>query len=148
MWVSGLIDGRCPICDIPEMESANMPTGHEFYGRLEEALSDACLPTTQVQIAELLGVSQGTVSKWKNNRSYPAKEAAARAAELCGVSLPWLYFGIGHKKAGADMDEMVWALMSAFESLPDDQKRELVEFAKFKAATHRRPEPQETPDQH
>lgn len=119
------------------MSDENIPTGREFYARLQEALHEACLPTTQVEIAELLGVSQGTVSKWKNNLSYPSRSVAAKAAELCGVSLPWLFFGLGHKKAGADVDELVWALMTAFDSLPDDQKRELVAYARFKASQAR-----------
>lgn len=110
-----------------------VPTGAEFYRRLVAALRDVGLPTTQDEIAKLLDVGQSSVSKWKNNQSYPSRATAAKAAKLTHVSLPWLYFGIGKKKENADMDELAWALMAAFDRLPTDLKRELVDFAQYKA---------------
>lgn len=146
MVTAGNLVGAWKSWDIHSMNFPPVPSGSGFYARLTEALTDAGYPTTQNQIADLLKVSQPLVSKWKNDQAYPSKATAAKAAELCRVSLSWLFFGLGHKKDGS-VDDMVWALMEAFDRLPLEQRKELVAYARFKAA-QADPPASDNPDKH
>jgi transcriptional regulator with XRE-family HTH domain len=103
-------------------------SGTQFYVRLKQAFERAGLPTTQMQIAELLRVSQASVSKWKQNKAYPSRKVIGRAAELTRVSLPWLYFGVG---AMSDKpDHALYAIMRYYEVLPLSGRKRLLRSAR------------------
>lgn len=114
------------------MHTPELPKGSEFYARLTEALRDRGMPTKQTAIANLVGVNQSTVSKWANDQAFPTKENVLTAARVTGFSFSWLYSGIGAKKDGG-VDALTWALLERFEQLPPEKKKEVIDFARFKA---------------
>lgn len=53
---------------------------------------------TQTKIAELLGVTQGAVSRWEKGSSHPRIGKAKKLAELYGVTLDEIYFAKSQEK--------------------------------------------------
>jgi transcriptional regulator with XRE-family HTH domain len=110
-------------------------SGAAFYERLMEALADAGLPQTQTQIADMAGVQQPAVSKWKSDESFPEYEPALRLAQRACVSVSWLWLGLGNKKNGGDMDDQTIALLDAWHRMPETARQELLEYIRFRAAS-------------
>ena len=123
--------GRFPLWEYRSMHNLS---GAAFYARLMESLTDAGLPTTQVQIADMAGVQQPAVSKWKSDESFPEYEAALRLAQRARVSVSWLWLGLGNKKNGGDMDDQTVALLDAWHRMPEAARKELLEYIRFRAA--------------
>jgi transcriptional regulator with XRE-family HTH domain len=55
---------------------------------------------TDVAFAEMMGVSQPTVSDWKNGNRYPDLVQTEKMARVLGVSAGWLGFAEGTMLAG------------------------------------------------
>jgi transcriptional regulator with XRE-family HTH domain len=47
---------------------------------------------TQKQLANLIGVTQGTISKYESGEKEPRKEIRIKLARLFGVSVEWLFY--------------------------------------------------------
>lgn len=57
---------------------------------------------TQEQLAERLGVSRQSVSKWESDQSYPEMDTLLRICDLYGVSLDTLLRGSAEERLSAD----------------------------------------------
>ena len=68
--------------------------------RLEKGL-------TQVQLAEVLGVSQSTIASWENGKRRPDLEFLPTIAHFYGVSVSELY---GSEDAQRTIDDEAWAI--------------------------------------
>ncbi len=56
---------------------------------LESARVNAKL--TQKKLAEILGVTQGTVNNWENGRSEPTLSQLRKISELSGIPMDFIY---------------------------------------------------------
>ncbi|MGO2658418.1 MAG: helix-turn-helix transcriptional regulator [Mycetocola reblochoni] len=48
----------------------------------------------QAQMAEIIGVSRGTISGWERGKAEPTLTYALRWADACGVTIEWLASGV------------------------------------------------------
>lgn len=65
-----------------------------FWARLVEALGEQGLPTTQIGVARLLGMSQGSTSGWYHGDTLPREIDTYRKLALKGrVTVDWLITG-------------------------------------------------------
>jgi bacteriophage CI repressor helix-turn-helix domain len=46
---------------------------------------------TQIELANMLGISQKSYSHWENNKTFPSFENLIKLADLLEVSLDWLF---------------------------------------------------------
>lgn len=68
----------------------------EFRNRITKIIIE--YPTTEKKLAELLGVSQGTINRWKNQKLMPQIELLAKLSILTNLSLDYLILGIDSKE--------------------------------------------------
>lgn len=112
----------------------------EFWDRLVSAFSDAGYESSQAAIARRLDIGQSAVAKWAHGTGYPTLRKCIQIARLTGVSVEWLLTGRGNKKQqGDDMDALTQALLEKWAELPDEVKREILDFVEFRAAKDARP---------
>ena len=55
---------------------------------------------TQEQLAEQLGVTRQSVSRWESDAAYPETDKLVRLAQLFGVSCDYLLQGVGEASGG------------------------------------------------
>ena len=60
-----------------------------FGKRLREVRKSKKL--TQIELANMLGISQKSYSHWENNKTFPSFENLVKLADLFEVSLDWLF---------------------------------------------------------
>lgn len=62
----------------------------EIFGRrLREVRKSKKL--TQIELANMLGISQKSYSHWENNKTFPNFETLIKLVDLLDVSLDWLF---------------------------------------------------------
>lgn len=99
--------------------------------RVREIQADAEL--NDPELAKLVGVSKATVGKWKNQNSIPSGKVLVAIREKLGINEAWLVTGKGPKKVQVTMDEFTKALTLISPDLDDEAKREILDFARYKA---------------
>jgi transcriptional regulator with XRE-family HTH domain len=112
-------------------------SGAAFYKRLMEAFTDLGEEPTQTQLAEWAGLQQPAVSKWKSDASFPDYENARRLALRARVSIAWLWLGLGNKNNGGDMDDQTNELLEAWHRMPEQARREMLEYIRYRAQAER-----------
>ena len=68
----------------------------------------------QGDVADAFGVTRSAVSQWETGLTVPEASKVARLADLCGVSIDWLFHGIDAPQPKS-ADQAPYAL----EALPD-----------------------------
>lgn len=91
------------------------------------------MDTSQNSIARVLGVTQGAVSKWARGSGHPTLRKVLQIATLTGVSVEWLLTGQGQRKV-TKVDSLTEMLLKNWIGLAESDRREVVEFVKFKRA--------------
>lgn len=89
---------------------------------------------TAYKVCKDTGVSQATISRWKNGKSEPSLETMQQLAEYFGVSVDYLLSGgeegvVPAKEVG--FDDFTYALYNEAKELSDDQKETLLGMARF-----------------
>ena len=46
---------------------------------------------TQIELANMLGISQKSYSHWENNKTFPSFENLVKLADFFEISLDWLF---------------------------------------------------------
>lgn len=76
-------------------------SANTFSERLHEAIRHKKI--NQKQLAEAVGTTERTVSRWINQRTIPKHETIQKIAKACDVSWLWL-----EKESGPKNIEAVW----------------------------------------
>lgn len=99
--------------------------------RIYEALRDAAKPATQSEIAEMLKISQPSVSAWKT--SLPSLKHGLALAEKLNVCVEWIYTGRGPKRPGAPLEWAAQELWDLWPRLPEATRQQILGHAKMTA---------------
>jgi hypothetical protein len=91
-------------------------TRKTFWERLTEAWGRRSLPTTQLGIAEKLGMSQGSVGRWARGEGLPELDVVRTLALEGDVCIEWLLTGRGPRKP-QPMDEETIELLEVWSKL-------------------------------
>lgn len=93
--------------------------------------------TTQVQLAQAIGASQGNISDWKNGRSFPKSDVLARIADYFNVTTDYLLGRTDAKSvtspSGAALLELSpqdTALLDSFHQLNEEGQEKVLSYAK------------------
>lgn len=105
-----------------------------IFDRIVEARRDVGQAITQVAIAKDLGVAQAAVGKWKAGHGIKLAHAMAVAYQT-GTCVEWLLTGRGPKYPISN-DTRTAEMCSLFEQLSEEDREEVLEFAKFRASRH------------
>lgn len=97
-----------------------------FYERLRALRKDKKL--TQIQLAEMLSVSNGTVAMWETNKRTPDSETLAKIAAFFDVSVDYLLGLTDTKKQPATKDELQNEIMERFAKLSPPQQEKAIAF--------------------
>lgn len=96
---------------------------------------------TQQAIADMLGVSNSSVSNWQNAKNLPDAMTLKRIAAVFGVDAVWLFRLVGYlPEAGSVANGMVDEtalerneLLSLFKKLPEHEQDDILDFLRIKA---------------
>jgi len=102
-----------------------------FWDRLQRALKQRNLPTTQTAIARLVGVSQPSVYEWKHG-GLPTLDNAIQLAEITGCCVEWLLTGRGPQIA---QTPHTLAIVDIVSRLNNADAAEVLQFARFKLSS-------------
>jgi hypothetical protein len=100
-------------------------TTRTFWSRVEEALRERNLPTTQVYVARLLDIRPPSVNEWTKLGGYPTIENTISLAKHLGVNSEWLLTERGPKRP-LPQDATAQRLWDLWSRLSDGDKRELL----------------------
>ena len=114
------------------MPKTKEPTYAGRWRRIEEAMGLLGI-TSQKALADLLGVSQPTVSGWKKGDYTPEPDKIEKLSEKSGLCINYLWMGQGPKfpdgSLPADVQELVDHLL---EMQDDSHTAEVLRFARFR----------------
>jgi hypothetical protein len=99
-----------------------------FWSRVEEALRERGLPTTQVYVAKHLKISPPSVNEWTRLGGYPTIDNTISLSAHLGVCVEWLLTERGPKRP-LPQDATAQKLWDLWPRLTDGDKRELVGMA-------------------
>jgi transcriptional regulator with XRE-family HTH domain len=85
----------------------------------------------QTMLAKRFGVSQQAAKKWLDGRTYPETDKLLAMAEWADVNINWLMQGSGPKH-GDRIQTKVLVLDEALRSLPSEERRETLNFIRYK----------------
>lgn len=88
----------------------------DFWKRLTAAWGARGLPVTQLGIAKKLGMSQGSVGRWKRGPGLPELDVVRDLAKKGDVCIEWLLTGRGPKRPML-IDEETNELLEAWRRL-------------------------------
>ena len=90
--------------------------------RLKKARLQAGL--TQLELADMVGVTKGAVSAWENGKTKTLKdENMMRVAKSCRVNYVWLITGLGEMLSkNKELSTTAELIASLFDSLPPEIK--------------------------
>jgi transcriptional regulator with XRE-family HTH domain len=89
---------------------------------------------TAYRVSVETGVSQGSLSDWKNGKSRPKYESIKKIADYFGVSVDYLLNGSDNKKSPAKVaedDDFSFALLHGTEGLTEEGKKELLAYKDY-----------------
>lgn len=90
--------------------------------------------TTQTQLAQAIGASQGNISDWKKGRSFPKSDVLAKIADYFDVSTDYLLGRTddpspGTAPAAPDSDPLRSTLLENYDQLNQEGKEKLVDLS-------------------
>lgn len=96
--------------------------------------------TTQTQLSQAIGVSQGNISDWKSGRSFPKGDVLSRLADYFGVTTDYLLGRTDQKEMSAaegwdGLSEPEKHLISLYQDLNDEGQSKLLDYADDLIAT-------------
>jgi transcriptional regulator with XRE-family HTH domain len=94
----------------------SVDTRKTFWTRLVEAWDAQGLPSSQLGIAKVLNMSQGSVGRWARGEGVPELERVREIALRGKVSVEWLLTGRGPKQP-IMIDEETGELLALWEQL-------------------------------
>lgn len=100
-----------------------------FWKRLTEAFAEQGLPTSQLGIAKLLSMSQGSVGRWFHAEGLPELETARDIARRGDVCLDWL-MDARKPKYPISRDPVLRELFEVCEDLDDAGRRYVLRMAR------------------
>lgn len=103
-------------------------TERTFWQRVEEALRERGLPTTQVYVARFLHIKPPSVHEWTRLGGFPTIENTISLAEHLNVNVEWLLTERGPKRPLPN-DSAAQRLWEAWLRLADGDRRELLGMA-------------------
>lgn len=103
-------------------------TTKTFWTRVEEALRERGLPTTQVYVARFLHIKPPSVNEWTRIGGYPTIENTISLAEHLGVNVEWLLTERGPKRP-LPQDATAQRLWDLWPRLSEGERHELVGMA-------------------
>jgi transcriptional regulator with XRE-family HTH domain len=114
------------------------PTSN-FWSRLLEAMADKGLPTKQVSVAKLGGVSQPAARKWAEG-GLPDVDRIREIANKLDVSIDWLLTGEGQKRPHRDAtsDPSLERLLAIWPDMDADARQQLAELAQHLPRTKKK----------
>lgn len=89
-----------------------------FWLRVQEAMKDAGLPTSQKAVADLLGIKQPSVNKWAKGGK-PTMDHVITLSVKLKVCVEWLYTERGPKRP---MDKESARLLDLYQRLNQRQR--------------------------
>lgn len=93
-----------------------------FWERVTEALRDAGHEHSQMGVARLLGMSQGSVGRWAQGTGLPTMQNALDLALKAGVCVEWLLTGRGPKAPLAGLTRQEEVLLNRFRKLTPENR--------------------------
>jgi transcriptional regulator with XRE-family HTH domain len=111
--------------DRPQNSAVPKTTIRTFWQRVEEALRERGLPTTQAYVARHLKIKPPSVNEWTRIGGYPTIENTISLAEHLGVTAEWLLTERGPKRP-PPQDATAQRLWDIWPRLSDGDKRELI----------------------
>lgn len=90
---------------------------------------------SQKEIGKIFHASQNTVSQWENGTRKPSYEIIQEIADYFKVSVDYL---LGREEQQPSLDEQLdgldFALYGEVKELTDEQKQDILDYARFKKA--------------
>lgn len=74
------------------------------------------------EVSKLSGVSQATLSDWKNGKSTPRNKTLKKIADILGVSVAYLLGEEKEKTPDTNVSEVDLRIANVFKVLTDEQK--------------------------
>lgn len=118
-----------------------------MYGRYDDLRRERGL--SNYQVAKATGISQSTLSDWKNGKSTPKNDKLLILAEFFGVSMDYL-LGLSNDSEGNSQDsiiddedeEMSFLLREVRELTPEERQsfKELFDYLKWRAKERKKEE--------
>ena len=105
-----------------------------LWGRIEEALREQGLPTTQIGVGRLVGRSQGTTAGWYHGETLPREIETYRSLALKGkVCVDWLITG-RQPKYPISSDPLLNRIMETCIGLDQSSKEAVLQVARREKA--------------
>lgn len=132
--------------NIPARHTARMArgSGRTVWLRVKEALRERHLPPTQNHVADMLKITQPSVSDWNKPGGAPKLEHAIILATKLNVCVEWIYTERGPKRP-QPVDPVSQRLWDVWPLIDDLTKGEIVGRA-VQAASADRPKSTDLPD--
>lgn len=88
---------------------------------------------TPYEISKISGVSQATLSDWKNRKSVPRNKTLKKLADCLGVSVGYLKGDETEKTPDAEASraEKYEEIIRIMDSLPDEKRQAAIDYLKF-----------------
>lgn len=102
----------------------------EFWVRLRDALHERGHPSTQMGVARMLKMSQGSVQRWVRGQGLPTLETTVELAAKAGVCVEWLLTARGPKHPVEDKSP-AGELAAIFSILTPEAQQEVLKFARY-----------------
>lgn len=84
---------------------------------------------------EAFGFSEYTYYQHENGTREPGKPSLQRYAKAYKISADWLWLGVGEMRGASSGDADTKEVVSIMSKLDERRRREIADFARFKAAT-------------
>ena len=112
------------------MHNAQMTS--KIWGRVVEATNQMQDVDRSPFLQKACGVSQPSVSKWKNGINTPSLTNCIDISIATGVCVQWIYTGEGPKMIEPAEDSKIAALLDILRELNEDDRAEVLNFAAFR----------------
>lgn len=104
-------------CIVPLNETCQEGRNLESLDSLLDGIKTARSVTTDMALAELLGVSRATVSNWRHSRNLPDPVQCGRIADLAAVPLARVLGIVGEARAISREEKAVWKRLASAAAL-------------------------------
>lgn len=98
----------------------------EFWLRVTDALQAAGKEHSQMGVARLLKMSQGSIQRWVRGTGLPTMDNALILAKKAGVCVEWLLTGRGPRAPLGGLTREEEVLLSRFRKLTPDNRRNVL----------------------
>lgn len=116
------------------------------WNRIQSALSEAGLRSTQQAVADLCNIKQPSVNDWAKGK-IPSRKHIFTIAVASNVTTEWLETGRGPKHPDAKRGSNLEAILSTLNSFDDQELAGLVDYVHFLKSEREKPAPASANDQ-